>query len=77
MRFKISEELGSAENKLILKAFEDAPNDVYATEVTKYIDFFWEKYKMQIIMFNLTYVIYPILIGFFLASSNSQLHDYW
>lgn len=50
---------------------------MYDTELSKYIDFMWQTYKMQIILFNSTYVVYPIIIGFLLAFTNDGLHDNW
>ena len=32
---------------------------------------------MQIIFFNFTYVVYPIIIGFCLAFTKDDLHDNW
>ena len=52
LRFKISKHLGAQENMEILDQFQFAPNGIYNTQITQYIDYLWERYFYSVLLFN-------------------------
>lgn len=76
MRVPICEALGSLDNIDLLSAIREAPADFYDSQIVKIIDYMWQSHGWKVIMFNIIYLMYPIMLSLIVVLPKEDIYTH-